>query len=227
MCLIKMQFCKYLTPLITSQVFRIFFTMVVMIVITTGCGSISKEITQHRDQYKADFLKDPRSPLQEEDLRSLDFFSPRENGKVEAEFTLTPDAEPFEMPTYSGITRTYRKWGEASFRWKGQPTTVALYENMTLRANPVYRDYLFLPFRDETNGVTTYGGGRYLNMSKTDTEDGRIIIDFNKAYNPWCAFSDGFNCPIPPYENHLPFKVNAGEKKYKGKVKSVSAEPEE
>jgi uncharacterized protein (DUF1684 family) len=185
-----------------------------------ACASITKEIRHHREKYKEDFLRDPRSPLGEDDLRDLDFFPASAKGKVLAAFTLTPMEEPFEMPTYSGITRTYRKWGEATFTWKGQQAKLSLYENMTMRANPVYSDYLFLPFRDETNGMTTYGGGRYLNMSKADTEDGSILIDFNKCYNPWCAFSDGFNCPIPPIENHLPFAVKAGEKGYKGNIKT-------
>lgn len=185
----------------------------------TGCSSFTKEIKAHREHYKSDFLTDPRSPLKKEDLRNLDFYPPLEKARVTASFKLTPDAEPFEMPTYSGITRTYRKWGEANFLWNGDSTSLALYQNMTLFSNPLYADYLFLPFKDETNSVTTYGGGRYLNMSKADTEDGSIIIDFNKSYNPWCAYSDGFNCPIPPAENHLPFSIHAGERSYKGEIK--------
>jgi uncharacterized protein len=197
-----------------------YYWLFVFLVCTPGCNSISKEIQHHRDEYKAEFLTDPRSPLKEEDLQYLDFFPANKAGKVNATCVLTPTEEPFEMPTYSGITRTYRKWCVASFRWEKDSVSVSLYENMTLRHNPVYQDYLFLPFKDETNGVSTYGGGRYLNMSKADTEDGRIIIDFNKCYNPWCAYSDGFNCPIPPRENHLSFSIEAGEKMYKGKVKS-------
>jgi uncharacterized protein (DUF1684 family) len=188
-------------------------------ILIASCTSFTKEIKQHREEYKADFLNDPRSPLKPEDLEYLDFFPPSPKAKVYAAFLPTPSSEPFEMPTYSGITRTYRKWGVATFTWEKDTVSLSLYENMTLRSNPVYKDYLFLPFKDETNGVSTYGGGRYLNMSKADTEDGQIIIDFNKCYNPWCAYSDGFNCPIPPAENNLPFALEAGEKMYK-KVKS-------
>ena len=183
-----------------------------------GCASLKKDIEAHRIQYKSGFLTDERSPLKQEDLVYLDFFPPSATGKVKAKFTLTPDAEPFDLPTYSGITRSYRKYGVASFMWEKKQVQLSLYQNMSLISNPLHKDYLFLPFKDETNGVTTYGGGRYLNMSKMDTEDGQITIDFNKAYNPWCAFSDGYNCPIPPKENHLPFSVNAGEKAYKGEV---------
>jgi len=75
---------------------------------------------------------------------------------------------------------------------------------------------LFLPFKDFTNNESTYGGGRYINFLDTDIKDGKIEIDFNKSYNPWCAYSDGFNCPIPPKENHIETEVTAGEKNFKG-----------
>lgn len=176
---------------------------------------------EHRMQYKMDFLTNPRSPLTKDNLDDLDFFPASKGAVVKADVVRKPDAESFELPTYSGVTRTYRVWGIATFMWEGKPYTLHLYENMTLRTNPVYSDYLFLPFKDETNGVTTYGGGRYMNMSKKDTEDGRIRIDFNTCYNPWCAYSDGFNCPIPPVENHLPFEMQAGEKMYKGEYKQA------
>lgn len=192
-----------------------------LILIITGCSSLSKEIREHRKEYRHEFLTDPRSPLKEEDLQHLDFYSPSGKARVNAKFTVTPEAEPFEMPTYSGITRAYRKWGNAKFLWENDSITLSLYQNLTLLSNPLYKDYLFLPFKDASNGVSTYGGGRYLNMSKADTEDGWITIDFNKSYNPWCAYSDGFNCPIPPVENHLPFSIYAGEKKYKGEVKRL------
>lgn len=194
----------------------LFFTLIM-----AGCSSLSKEIREHREEYKHEFLTDPRSPLKEEDLEDLDFYSPSAKARVMANFTSTPLAEPFEMPTYSGITRTYRKYGNAKFLWENDSITLSLYQNLTLLSNPLYKDYLFLPFKDASNGVSTYGGGRYLNMSKADTEDGLITIDFNKSYNPWCAYSDGFNCPIPPGENHLPFSIHAGEKMYKGEVKRL------
>lgn len=183
-----------------------------------GCSTLKEDIETHRIHYKSDFLTDERSPLKQEDLLNLEFYPPVAAGKVKAKFILTPNAEPFDLPTYSGITRSYRKYGIATFTRQKKEVTLSIYQNMTLISNPAYNDYLFLPFKDETNSVTTYGGGRYLNISKKDTEDGSVTIDFNKAYNPWCAYSDGYNCPIPPIENHLPFPVYAGEKDYKGEV---------
>lgn len=184
--------------------------------ILSGCTSYAKLIATHREEYKAEFTLDPRSPLDSSELKDLDFFEPNKRAKVEAVFVKTPDAQPFDLPTYSGITRPYRKWGVATFLWAQDSVSLALYESLNLHANPIYDDYLFLPFKDETNGTTTYGGGRYLNMSKADTEDGKLTIDFNLCYNPWCAYSDGYNCPIPPAENSLPFSMEAGERMYKG-----------
>lgn len=195
-----------------------FFSWTCIVLFICSCA-IKKEIHQHREVYKSEFIKDPRSPLGREDLQHLDFYPASSKARIETVFHFTPDAEPFDMPTYSGQTRNYRKFGEAKFLWDGDSVTLAVYQNLSLIANPIYNDYLFLPFKDETNGVTTYGGGRYLNVSKSDTEDQKLQLDFNKSYNPWCAFSDGFNCPIPPVENHLSFPVYAGEKQYKGVVK--------
>ena len=76
---------------------------------------------------------------------------------------------------------------------------------------PQYRDYLFVPFKDLTNAHETYGGGRYLDFRMKDIEGASCVLDFNKAYNPYCAYSEGYNCPIPPRENHLEVRVEAGE----------------
>ena len=194
------------------------------IFILTSLSSFAQDLNAYREQYKHEFLTDPRSPLKEADLQYLDFFPEMKKAVVKAQFQKTPAEEPFELPTYSGVTRTYRKYGIAYFNWGPFSSSLVLYENMTNKSNPLYKDHLFLPFTDSTNGETTYGGGRYLDMSKADAEDGEIIIDFNKCYNPWCAYSDGFNCPIPPLDNKLPYAVEAGEKMYKGEHKKVKSE---
>ena len=200
------------------------FILLTILLVTVVTVSAQDDLNAYREEYKKDFLSDPRAPLKEADLQYLDFFPELPKAVITAEFQLTPAEQPFEMPTYSGVTRTYRKWGIASFTWGPFSSNLVLYENMTNKSNPLYKDYLFLPFKDNTNGETTYGGGRYLNMSKADTEDGKITIDFNKAYNPWCAYSDGFNCPIPPLDNKLPYAIEAGEKLYKGEHKKVKNE---
>jgi len=194
---------------------------VLLILFLSSCHSFVKETQAHREEYKSEFLTDERSPLKQEDLQWLDFYPPNKKAVVKARFVLTPESENFELPTYSGVTRTYRKWGEAYFKFGKDSSRLSVYQNMKLIANPDYEDYLFLPFTDETNDESTYGGGRYLDMSRKDTDDGMITIDFNRCYNPWCAFSDGYNCPIPPAENFLPYRVEAGEKKFKGQHKAA------
>ena len=179
----------------------------------------SQIILQYREIYKNDFIENPRSPLIKEDLPYLDFFPVDENWRLKCSCHLVKDAKPFELPTYSGVTRTYIHHSTAKCIYKKQYLTLSLYKNIHQPVNPLYKNHLFLPFKDESNGDTTYGGGRYLNLMDTDIIDGIIEIDFNKSYNPWCAYSDGFNCPIPPKDNHLPLEILAGEKEYKGKYK--------
>lgn len=199
-----------------------FFLLSFIFILVIGCNKELQLIMKHRRDYRKSFLLDERAPIQKKDLKHLEFFPPSTQHIVNAKVDLTPEAEIFDLPTYSGITRSYRKYADLSFRWEGDMVLrLSVYENQTLKSNPVYADYLFLPFKDETNGKTTYGGGRYMNISKKDLEDGEILLDFNTCYNPWCAYSDGFNCPIPPKENILAVSIEAGEKLYTGEHKAA------
>ncbi len=204
---------------------RIFLLTVICWAFLISCSTTKKtsnyhdELTTYREQYKNGFLQDPRSPLTKEDLPFLSFYEADLNLKLNCNCTKATDAKPFEMPTYSGVTRTYILHSIATCPYQGQRLTLELYKNIHLPINPLYKNNLFLPFKDETSGDSTYGGGRYINLMVTDIVDDKIIIDFNKAYNPWCAFSDGFNCPIPPKANHLPVSIKAGEKMFTGTYK--------
>ncbi len=179
----------------------------------------AETIEQHRDAYKQDFLKNQRAPLKQEDLAFLRFYDANEKYKVTCSFKLTPDEKPFELPTFSGITKPYRKYGELSFEIDGQPHQLAVYQSLRLINMPQYKDHLFLPFRDLSNDETTYGGGRYIDLTISEIQAEEIILDFNKCYNPWCGYSDGYNCPIPPTENHLEVAIHAGEKTFAGEKK--------
>lgn len=174
----------------------------------------ANDIAKHRKEYKEAFLKSSNSPLKEDDLLYLDFFDADESYKVECKFKFDKNSVPFELPTYSGITKTYQKFGTLHFKINGKKQTLAVYRSLALAQNPLYRDYIFLPFKDLTNAKVTYGGGRYLDLRMKDLEAKPVIIDFNEAYNPYCAYSDGYNCPIPPQENHLKIEIVAGEKKF-------------
>ncbi len=182
-------------------------------------SDFEQEITQHREAYKKDFLADERSPLKKRNLDKLRFFEPDEAYKVKFTLQLTPDEKPFEMPTSSGKTKPFRKYGVLHFEINGNPCQLAVFQNLGLRNMPQYAQHLFLPFRDLTNDETTYGGGRYIDLTMGDMDVENPVIDFNKCYNPWCHYSDGYNCPIPPSENTLNVAIEAGEKLWEGKKK--------
>ncbi len=109
------------------------------------------------------------------------------------------------METSNGVRKSYVKAGTLEFALEGQTL------NLTAYSNPESEDQsLFIPFRDLTSGTLTYGSGRYLDL---DLEaDGSVLLDFNLAYHPYCAYSDGWSCPIPPLENWLKVPILAGEK---------------
>jgi uncharacterized protein (DUF1684 family) len=204
---------------LSLQVFPLFYLMLT-------CASLLSQpaynawLTNHREEYKQGFLRDERAPLAQEDLSGLAFFPADSTWKLTCQCALTDNASPFELPTYSGVTRTYIHYATATCERNKQTFEVRLYKNMTQPANPLYSSHLFLPFKDETNDETTYGGGRYINLSSKEIVNQKIIIDFNTCYNPWCAYSSGYNCPIPPRENHFPFEIRAGEMKYTGTYKN-------
>lgn len=191
-----------------------------LLLIAVICGlsatgqTYTEQIVQHRDHYKEEFLKSERSPLKKGDLPYLRFYAPDSSYRVMADFVATPGNKPFAMPTYSGITKEFVKYGELHFKLGNNTHVLNVYRNLTLAGNPVYKNHLFLPFKDLTNGKYTYGGGRYLDLLTTDIVDSRYVLDFNKAYNPYCAYSEGFNCPIPPLENRMAVEIRAGEQNY-------------
>jgi len=196
-----------------------------LLLILGGCSAkkiistYNDSLNMYRETYKNGFLNNSRSPLTADDLPYLNFYPANEDWKLNCACQMVSDAKPFEMPTYSGVTRTYLLYAVAKCSYFNQNLTLHLYKNIHQPINPVYKNNLFLPFKDYTNNESTYGGGRYINLLDTDIKNDEIEIDFNKSYNPWCAYSDGFNCPIPPRENHIEIEVPAGEKNFKGKYK--------
>lgn len=174
-----------------------------------------RTIKNHRAEYKQAFLMEERAPLDSADVQNLRFFRPKKAYQVEASFTLLKNRDPFEMPTYDGEVQPYVAYGKLNFVLGGDSLELTIYRNLRFIRMPMFRDKLFLPFKDQTNTRSTYGGGRYLDFKIGDIQDGKLTLDFNKAYNPYCAFSDGYSCPIPPFENHLWVKVRAGEKAFR------------
>lgn len=169
-------------------------------------------IAKYWQSYKEDFIKEERSPIKGKDTIYLRFYPLDVSYRVIADFTPTPDTKPFDIPTHSGKMKSYRQYGLLRFKVHGQPLTLQIYQSQTLMKIEKYKDDLFIPFTDTTNYTFTYGGGRYLDIKINDINNNKLVLDFNKAYNPYCAFAEGYSCPIPPTENRLNIAIQAGEK---------------
>lgn len=198
---------------------RVLLFLFIFISLNASAQQYAEKIARHREAYKADFIKDSRSPLKKKDLENLHFYNADSTYKVLANVELLKNEKVFKMPTYDGTSSDYFRYAHVNFSLNGKKLQMTLYRSVALSTNPVYKDHLFLPFTDETNRKETYGGGRYIDLDAKEIGNNQIEIDFNKAYNPYCAYSDGYRCPVPPEENDLQLAVQAGEKMYTGEKK--------
>lgn len=163
------------------------------------------------ENQESDFADPEHSPLKEVDLKRfkrLNYFDYDESYCVQASWVRTPGEKPFEMATSTERMPVYVKYGELHFSINGQDLVLAVYQNPSLTEDEEYKDYLFLPFNDLTNGVTTYGGGRYIDFRIPDS--GEVQLDLNNSYHPYCAYNYRYSCPIPPEENMLNVAIEAG-----------------
>ncbi|TAI49456.1 DUF1684 domain-containing protein [Flagellimonas allohymeniacidonis] len=178
-------------------------------------SEVEQEILDFQKQLNQTFENPKTSPLPDrfrKDFEGLDFFPADTTYRIVAKFERTPDAEPFFMPTTTKEKTEEVVYGIASFELNGVSHQLEIYQTPSLLSQEKYKDYLFLPFLDETNGEETYGGGRYLDL--TIPEGDSIIIDFNKAYNPYCVYNKKYSCPLVPRQNYLRTKVRAGVKNF-------------
>lgn len=151
--------------------------------------------------------RDPYSPIEDRvNFIGLNYYPP----DPALRFTLSlhrVEPEPLTFQTSTGDERVYQRIGTVAFEVEGQPAQLVIYKSEDY-------DELFLPFRDATSGSETYGAGRYLEPIALGSSE--LLVDFNLAYNPYCAYSDAFSCPLPPVENWLTtVPIRAGEKIYK------------
>lgn len=173
------------------------------------------DILKFQEELNAEFKDPETSPLADRfriNFESLDFFEPDTSYVVQAEFIRTPEALPFAMPTTTDRESTEVVFGIAKFTLNGKDHELEIYQSPELIKQAEYEDYLFLPFTDNTNGEETYGGGRYLDL--TIPKGDKIILNFNKAYNPYCAYNKKFSCPIVPKVNNLDTEIKVGVKAF-------------
>ena len=157
----------------------------------------------------ADSLQSPLTPEDRLNFKSINFFQINSDYLVKATLELTPDSPVFPMKTSGTRTPLYRQYGILHFKIHDTLCALSVYQNQTLMLRPEYKDYFFIPFSDASNGIETYHNGRFLDIELSDTTT-TIILDFNKAYNPLCAYNKKYSCPIPPPENVLLIKIKAG-----------------
>ena len=155
------------------------------------------------------------SPLTAEDFatfKGLDFYPISERFAVAAKFVRTEKEKVFKMKTSGTRTPEYIKYGELHFSLDGKLYHLNVYQNVELIKKEGYADYLFLPFSDLSCGKESYIGGRYIDMRIPKSD--QVIVDFNTAYNPYCAYNHKYSCPIVPLENDLNIAILAGVKKF-------------
>ena len=149
------------------------------------------------------------------DKKFLQFFPVTAAYRVQARVERIYEAPWFKMETSGKEKQVYRVYAVLHFKLHDTLLKLHVYQSQRLMEVKEYADHLFVPFTDITSGNESYDNGRYIDLTITDLEPGTYFIDFNKAYNPYCAYVSGqYNCPVPPKENDLSVAIRAGEMKF-------------
>lgn len=171
------------------------------------------DAANYQSALKAFYEDEATSPLQKDELITfpgISFFPISETYVVKAKVIRLKGQKKFKMPTTGPIQQWYKKYALLEFTLNGKQHQLFAYQNINNLRGSQEAKMLFIPFLDQTNGVTTYGGGRYLDLQIPSTEE--IELDFNLAYQPYCAYTVGYSCPLVPLENTLDTAVKAGVK---------------
>ena len=198
----------------------VIFTLIAMSLTLTAFGQDDyiKSIMEKRAETDSVFSDTSGSILPRAEIEyfnGLNYYPVDVEYKIEAKFT-KKIGKPFEMQTSTSRKPMYRQYGYVKFTLNGEKCKLNLYQQIiAMEDHEPANEYLFCPFRDLTNKDSTYGGGRYLDFKLADvTGKQTIVIDFNTCYNPYCAYSYRYSCPVPPKENGLKVKIEAGVKKW-------------
>lgn len=193
------------------------FLFVLSIVCTGFCtfsqadSIIIKDVKYFQGELRMEYDNPNTTPLSakaKQTFKGIHFFPVNTAYAVDALFIRTPNEKPFQMSTSSGMRKTYVKFAEVFFMIGEKEYKLNVYQSQDLLKSVEYKDYLFIPFTDATSGNETYEGGRYIDLTIPTTD--HILLNFNKAYHPYCAYTEGYNCPVPPQENTLPVRIEAG-----------------
>ena len=171
-----------------------------------------QEVISLRADKDSFFRNDIDSPIpssQRSNFKRLKYFPPDDGYRVNPKLERFDTPKPIMIATSTGTRQAYLRYGSFTFEIKGRSLKLTVYKS----AEDPYARSLFIPFSDETSGRVTYAAGRYLDLEEQGGDD--YVLDFNMAYNPYCAYSEEYTCPIPPAENNLSVRILAGEKNYK------------
>lgn len=169
------------------------------------------EILEYRREKDQAFRNEADSPIPQEERHNflgLKYYEPDPAYYVPTKLVPPPEPTQSKMPTSDGDERVFEVAGTFSFKAAGHHGMLTVYRQDNADNS------LFIPFKDTTAPTETYGAGRYLDLPWRPPNS-FLFLDFNLAYNPYCAYNDDFSCPFPPRENWLPFPVRSGEKKYR------------
>ena len=163
------------------------------------------EFRAAKDDFFKSHVQSPLTPAQKRAFTSLSYFPEAPELRLETRVEVFPERAVIEMQTSTGDVQRYQRYGRFTFEAAGQPAALTLY---------LGEHGYFLPFVDALAGQETYGAGRYLEPEPLG--GGRFRVDFNLAYNPYCAYNQNFSCPLTPFENRLKVPIRAGEKLFPG-----------
>lgn len=149
--------------------------------------------------------------------KKLHFFEFNDEARTMAVVYPLHDGSIVDMPTSGGKIKRFTRYALLKFRFGADSLQLTAFRFVRNAGTDETDRLLFIPFKDQTCGKGSYPGGRYMDLDMGDISNGLLLLDFNRAYNPYCAYADGYQCPVPPPENHLSVAIPAGEKKYTGK----------
>lgn len=159
------------------------------------------ELRNQKDNFFAKHQQSPLTPSQKRDFKSLDYFPEAPDLRFELPIERFSDQHTIRIQTSTGEFQQYQKYGKIRFPVDGQQVELTVFAN---------GHGFFLPFVDSLAGSETYPAGRYLEPEPLP--NGKYLIDFNQAYNPYCAYNEHWSCPLTPFENRLKVPIRAGEK---------------
>lgn len=179
---------------------------------TEELNKIESSIIKDRSD-KNEYFKSADSPLHDSLkflFRELEYYTFTPEYVFKVKLNRYDNPRELEMITSKGKIKNYVEYGYFEFYLRGTQRLNVYRPKPALTGHP---NYLFIPFKDKTNSIDTYAAGRYMELTLNDSAE-TYILDFNTAYNPWCAYSDNYNCPYPPVDNFLVIPVHAGERKF-------------